>query len=91
MDADGASLMEVVLEDPGERPVGIYRLVHGLTDLNARQAKKLVDSAPQTILARMARTQAEAIKIEREGLGGRVRARPGRVDGQSPLAFVGLR
>jgi large subunit ribosomal protein L7/L12 len=76
MDADGASPMDVVLEDPGERPVGIYQLVHRLTDLNAKQAKKLVDSAPQKILPRMARTQAEAIKIELEGLGARVRLVP---------------
>jgi len=76
MDADAASLIDVVLEDRGERPVGIYQLVHHLTDLNAKQAKKLVDSAPQTILARMAITQAEAIKVELEGLGARVRLVP---------------
>ena len=76
MDADSTPLMDVVLEDPGERPVGIYQLVHRLTDLNAKQAKKLVDSAPQTILPRMARTQAEAIKVELEGLGARVRLAP---------------
>jgi len=76
MDADAASLIDVVLEDRGERPVGIYQLVHHLTDLNAKQAKKLVDSAPQTILARMAITLAEAIKVELEGLGARVRLVP---------------
>jgi large subunit ribosomal protein L7/L12 len=76
MEADAASLMDVVLEDAGQRPVGIYQLVHRLTDLNAKQAKKLVDAAPQTIFSRMARTQAEAIKLELEGLGARVRLAP---------------
>jgi large subunit ribosomal protein L7/L12 len=76
MDADSASLMDVFLDDPGERPIGIYQIVHRLTDLNAKQAKKLVDSAPQTILRQMTRTQAEAIKIELEGLGARVRLVP---------------
>lgn len=76
MDADSASLMDVILDDPGERPVGIYQIVHRLTDLNAKQAKKLVDSAPQAILRRMTRTQAEAIKIELEGLGAQVRLAP---------------
>jgi large subunit ribosomal protein L7/L12 len=76
MDADATSLMDVVLEDPGERPVGIYNLVRGLTDLNAKQVKKLVDSAPQTILPRLPRTQAEAVKLELEGLGARVRLAP---------------
>ena len=76
MDADTASLMDVVLDDPGERPIGIYNLVRGLTNLNAKQVKKLVDSAPQTILPRMPRTQAEALKLELEGLGARVRLAP---------------
>jgi len=76
MDADAASLVDVVLEDAGERPVGIYNLVRRLTDLNAKQVKKLVDSAPQTILPRMARTQAQAIKLELDGLGARVRLAP---------------
>ncbi len=76
MDVDEASLMDVVLEDPGERPVGIYNLVRGLTDLNTKQVKKLVDSAPQTILPRLPRTQAEAVKLELEGLGARVRLAP---------------
>jgi large subunit ribosomal protein L7/L12 len=76
MDADPTSLMDVVLDDPGEQPVGIYKLVHRLTELNAKQAKQLVDSAPQTIFPRMARPQAEAIKIELEALGARVTLTP---------------
>ena len=76
MDADGLPLMDVILEDPGERPIGIYNLVRRYTNLNVKQAKKLVDSAPRTILLRMAGTQAEAIKLELEGLGARVRLAP---------------
>jgi Ribosomal protein L7/L12 C-terminal domain len=45
-------------------------------DLNTEQVKKLVDSAPQTILPRMARTQAEAIKVELKALGAQVRLVP---------------
>lgn len=78
MDVNAASLVDVVLDDPGQRPVGIYNLVRRLRfdDLNTKQVKKLVDSAPQTILPRMARTQAEAIKIEMEALGAQVRLVP---------------
>ena len=78
MDVNAASLVDVVLDDPGQRPVGIYKLVHRLrlSDLNAKQVKKLVDSAPQTILPRLERTQAEAIKIELEALGAQVRLVP---------------
>jgi ribosomal protein L7/L12 len=78
MDLNAAPLVDVVLDDPGPRPIGIYNLVRRLHfgDLNTKQAKKLVDSAPQTILPRMARTQAEAIKIELEALGAQVRLVP---------------
>lgn len=76
MDADSPPLMDVILEDPGERPIGIYNLVRRYTNLNVKQAKKLVDSAPQTILSRMPGAQAEAIKLELEGLGARVRLAP---------------
>jgi large subunit ribosomal protein L7/L12 len=76
MDANSPPLMDVVLEYPGERPIGIYNLVRRFTNLNVKQAKKLVDSAPQTILPRMPRTQAEAIKLELEGLGAQVRLAP---------------
>jgi large subunit ribosomal protein L7/L12 len=76
MNAEAEPLVDIVLEDRGERPVGICNLVHRLSDLNAKQARKLVDSAPQTILHRMPRTQAEAIKLELEGLGGQVSLAP---------------
>jgi ribosomal protein L7/L12 len=78
MDVNAASLVDVVLDDPGQRPVGIYNLVRRLRsgDLNAKQVKKLVDAAPQTIFPRMTRTQAEAVKIELEALGAQVRLAP---------------
>ena len=78
MEVNAASLVDVVLDDPGQRPIGIYNLVRRFRfdDLSTKQVKKLVDSAPQTILPRMARTQAEAIKIELEALGAQVRLVP---------------
>jgi ribosomal protein L7/L12 len=67
-----------VLDDPGQRPIGICNLVRRFRfdGLTTRQVKKLADSAPLTILPRMGRTQAEAIKIELEAPGAQVRLVP---------------
>lgn len=65
-------LVDVILHDGGQRPIQAYQIVHRLTDLNAKQAKKLVDAAPQAILTGMPRTQAEGIKVELEAMGATV-------------------
>ncbi len=69
---DGAERVDILLEDAGDRPIGIYDIVRKWTSLNVKQARKLVDSAPQPIITGMARSQAEAIKLELEGLGATV-------------------
>lgn len=40
----------MILRGAGERPIRVYQPVRRLTKLNAKQAKELVDSAPQSIL-----------------------------------------
>ena len=59
----------MILEDPGQRPIGVYEIVRRFGDLNIKQARKLVDSAPGPILTGMPRRQAEALKLEIEALG----------------------
>jgi ribosomal protein L7/L12 len=46
-----------------------------LTKLNIKQARKLVDEAPQAVITRVPRVQAEALKIEMEGFGASVELR----------------
>jgi large subunit ribosomal protein L7/L12 len=74
--ADGAERVDILLEDAGERRIGIYDIVRKWTSLNVKQARKLVDSAPQPIITGMARDQAEAIKLQLEGLGATISLTP---------------
>jgi large subunit ribosomal protein L7/L12 len=76
MDGGGEGLVDVILQDAGERPIRVYKVVHGLTDLNAKQAKKLVDSAPQPIFTQMPKDQADAIKVELEARGATIDLKP---------------
>lgn len=63
-------LIDVVLDDAGYRPTGIYRLVHQLTALSNEQARSVVDSAPGPIVTHVPPAHASAIKRELEQLGG---------------------
>jgi ribosomal protein L7/L12 len=69
MDDGGERLVDLILEVAGERPVRAYEAIHRLTNLNAKKAKKLVDSAPQRIFTRMPKDQAIAIEIELKAMG----------------------
>jgi large subunit ribosomal protein L7/L12 len=73
---DGVDRVDIVLDSAGERPIGIYDLVRKWTSLNVKQARKLVDSAPQPIITGMGRREAEAIKLHIEELGGTVSLTP---------------
>jgi large subunit ribosomal protein L7/L12 len=84
----GQPLVDIILEDAGPRPVGVHRMIDRWTKLNVKQAKKLVDSAPQPIITRVPQTQAEAIKLELEALGARLSLRPADPSGSSPTDLV---
>ncbi len=67
--------VDVVLEDAGPRRAGVIEILrrYRMADLNTKQVRKLVDSAPETVIPGLSRSQAEAIKIELEALGAIVR------------------
>ena len=75
MAGDSEEQVDILLESAGERPIGIYNAIRKWSDLNVKQARKLVDSAPQPIITRISRTQAEAIKTELEALGATISLR----------------
>lgn len=78
MGPPAAEVVDLIVEDGGPTPVGVYRLVHryGGTEMNAKRAKKLVDAAPQVVLSGLPATQAQALKIEFEAFGATVRLKP---------------
>ncbi len=75
MAADNEAQVDILLENAVERPVGIVNAIRKWTNLNVKEARELVDSAPQPIITGLPRTQAEAIKIELEALGATVSLR----------------
>jgi ribosomal protein L7/L12 len=68
--------VDMVLMDPGVRPIPIYKMVDRFTRLDLKQARKLVDAPPQAIITQVPRPQAEALKIELEGCGATLELRP---------------
>jgi len=65
-------LVDLIIEDAGQRPIGLYNLVTRYTKLNIKQARKLVDAATEPVITRVPRRQAEAIKIEMEAFGATI-------------------
>jgi large subunit ribosomal protein L7/L12 len=68
-------LVDIVVIDAGPRRIGVYSIIPRLTKLNIKQARKLVDGAPQSVITRVPRVQAEALKIEMEAFGAGIELR----------------
>ena len=75
MGTETTGLVDIILDDAGQTPVGIYRIIQRLTSLNVKQARAQVDAAPGPIITGLPRTKAEAIKVELEAVGAIVRLR----------------
>jgi len=63
---------DVVLKEVGGNKIGVIKVVRGLTELGLKEAKDLVDSAPQTIKEGVSKDEAEDIKKQFEEAGGTV-------------------
>lgn len=68
--------VDLRLLDPGPRPIPIYQTMVGLTAMNIKQARKLVDASPVTIISQVPRSQAEGLKVEFEATGASVELGP---------------
>ncbi len=80
-------LVDIVVIDAGPRPIGVFSIIPRLTKLNIKQARKLVGEAPQAVITRVPKVQAEALKIEMEAFGANVEL---RVSAGSPGAPTDL-
>ncbi|MDR2120830.1 MAG: 50S ribosomal protein L7/L12 [Tannerella sp.] len=63
---------DVVLKGPGANKLAIVKLVKELTGLGLKEAKDLVDSAPNNIKEGIAKAEAEALKKSLEEAGAEV-------------------
>jgi large subunit ribosomal protein L7/L12 len=62
----------VVLEDSGAKKIQVIKVVRELTGLGLKEAKDLVDGAPQTVKTGVSKDEAASIKAKLEEQGAAV-------------------
>lgn len=70
--ADEKSEFDVVLANAGAKKIGVIKVVREITGLGLKEAKALVDGAPETIKEAVAKDEAEAMKAKLEEAGAAV-------------------
>ena len=75
-DAGGAAEekteFDVILTSAGDKKIGVIKEVRGITSLGLKEAKDLVEGAPQPIKEGVSKEEAEEIKTKIEAAGGSV-------------------
>ncbi len=70
--AEEKTEFDVVLESAGAKKIAVIKEVRGITGLGLKEAKELVDGAPNTIKEGVAKDEAEEIKGKLEEAGATV-------------------
>ncbi len=63
---------DVILETIGDKKIQVIKEVRALTSLGLKEAKDLVDGAPQPVLEKITKEAAEKAKATLEGAGATV-------------------
>jgi large subunit ribosomal protein L7/L12 len=63
---------DVVLKDAGGKKIQVIKVVRELTGLGLKEAKDLVDGAPQTVKAGVSKDEAATVKAKLEAEGATV-------------------
>lgn len=63
---------DVVLKSAGDKKIGVIKEVRALTNLGLKEAKELVDGAPNTVIEKASKEDAEKAKEALEGAGAEV-------------------
>ena len=63
---------DVVLQGPGEKKIQVIKVVRAATGLGLKEAKALVDEAPNPVKEALSREDAEALKTQLEEAGASV-------------------
>ncbi|PKN03072.1 50S ribosomal protein L7/L12 [Candidatus Dojkabacteria bacterium HGW-Dojkabacteria-1] len=66
------SSFNIVLKDAGANKIGVIKVVREITELGLKEAKDLVEAAPQTVKESVKKEDAEAIKAKFEEAGATV-------------------
>jgi large subunit ribosomal protein L7/L12 len=67
--AEEKTEFDVVLRDAGAKKIQVIKVVRELTGLGLKEAKDLVDGAPQTVKAAVSKDEAATVKAKLEEQG----------------------
>jgi large subunit ribosomal protein L7/L12 len=70
--AEEKTEFDVVLKDAGAKKIQVIKVVRELTGLGLKEAKDLVDGAPQTVKAGVSKDEANNVKTKLEEQGAAV-------------------
>lgn len=78
--ADGAGAFEVdvVITGAGDRKIGVIKAVRKITGVGLKDAKEMVEGAPNSVLKNVSAQVAEQLKASIEEAGGTVEFKPAR-------------
>ncbi len=63
---------DVVLESAGDKKIQVIKVVREITSLGLKEAKDLVEGAPQTVKEAVSKDEAEQLKAKLEEQGAKV-------------------
>ena len=66
------SVFNIVLKDGGSEKIAVIKAVRAITEMGLKEAKDLIDSAPQTIKEDVAKEEAEEMKKSLEEAGATI-------------------
>lgn len=71
-DAEEQTEFDVILKSPGAKKIAVIKEVRGITGLGLKEAKELVDGAPNPIKEGISKDEAEELKTKLEDAGAEV-------------------
>lgn len=71
-DAEEKSVFDVVLASAGEKKINVIKEIRALTSLGLKEAKDLVESAPQPVKEGVPKDEADKMKKQLEEAGAKV-------------------
>ncbi len=66
------SEFDVVLSNAGDKKINVIKVVREITKLGLKEAKDLVDSAPQKVAEKVSKEEADSIKKKLEEAGASI-------------------
>ena len=70
--AEEQTAFDVILTEAGDKKIQVIKVVRGITNLGLKEAKDLVDGAPNPVKEGATRDEADEIKTQLEEAGAKV-------------------